>query len=454
MQIQELRSNKLHLVSFSNFYNWSVQYLLEINHSYNEEYNLVRIGDFLKRNKTSIEVKDTEEYKRVTIKINNGGIFLRDIEKGFNIGTKNQFIISEGQFLVSKIDARNGAFGVVPKEVDKSIITGNFWTFDVDYNQINPHFLALITTTPEFIRFSQNASNGTTNRHYLQEKLFLEQKIPLPTLEEQNKIVVAYQEKIKLAEQQARQAKQLETEIENYLMEELGIQSQEIKPFIKGHLNLFHFSEMNDRWDFHKGDSSVFSMLKHSKYTVKQLSEVFNFINRGWNKSTHKEDYFNYIEMSGVDSMLGIFEASNVQLSKAPSRATQIIKTNDLIIGTTRPYLKKFAIVSEEYNYNVASSAFQIIEPDEKYCLEFLLEFLKSSIGVKQFEFYMTGALYPAITSKDLRRILIPVPPVEKQKEISIHINSLKNQIRELNELSRKNKEEAIKEFERMIFKS
>ncbi|NJM79524.1 MAG: hypothetical protein HC854_07795 [Flavobacterium sp.] len=100
----------------------------------------------------------------------------------------------------------------------------------------------------------------------------------------------------------------------------------------------------------------------------------------------------------------------------------------------------------------LASSAFQIIEPNEDYCLEYLLEYIKSEFGIKQFEYYMTGALYPAITSKDLKRVLIPVPPVEKQKQISKYINSIKTQINELNVLSAKNKEEAIVEFEKEIF--
>ena len=162
-----------------------MQYLNESKIQFNEKYPLVRIGDFLTRNKTAIVIQNDKEYKRATIKIRNGGIFLRDIQTGDKIGTKKQFLLTKGQFLLSKIDARNGAFGVVPDELDGGIITGNFWTFDVDYNQINPHYLALLTTTSSFIEFCAQASNGTTNRHYLQESLFLNIKIPLPPLDKQ-----------------------------------------------------------------------------------------------------------------------------------------------------------------------------------------------------------------------------------------------------------------------------
>ena len=158
------------------------------------------------------------------------------------------------------------------------------------------------------------------------------------------------------------------------------------------------------------------------------------------------------IEMGGIDPVLGIIETSEVEVKKAPSRATQLVLKGDLIIGTTRPYLKKFAIVNEKHNKHIASSAFQIIEPNKNYCIDFLLEYLKSDFAIKQFEYYMTGALYPAITSKDLRRVLIPFPPIEKQKEISIKINLLKNQLTELNSLSINNKVDAILDFEKKVF--
>lgn len=173
----------LDFVGFDALVNWSVQYLGDSAIKFNRKYPLMRIGDFLKRNKTGIEIKDDEVYKRATIRVRNGGIYLRDTQDGRHIGTKKQFLIKAGQFLLSKIDARNGAFGVVPDELDGGIITGNFWTFDVDYSMINPHYLTLLTTTKQFIDFCEQASNGTTNRHYLQEPLFLNIKVPVPSIE-------------------------------------------------------------------------------------------------------------------------------------------------------------------------------------------------------------------------------------------------------------------------------
>lgn len=153
------------------------------------ELQQIRLDELLVRRKDSIEVQDHNSYKRVTIKTNGLGISVRDELPGTKIRTKRQFIINAGQLLLSKIDARNGAFGIVPESCDRAIITGNFWTFDVNAEKLDIRYLNYLTKTPSFVEFCIRASEGTTNRRYLREHLFLAQRIPLPPLAEQRRIV-------------------------------------------------------------------------------------------------------------------------------------------------------------------------------------------------------------------------------------------------------------------------
>jgi restriction endonuclease S subunit len=438
--------------SFQLLQNWSVRYLLESRFSYNEKFELVPIGSFLKKSRNRIKLENGKLYQRVTVKINNGGVIPRDTELGENIGTKIQYEVNPGQFLLSKIDARNGAFGLVPPTLDGAIVTNDFPVFNVDKTKINPEFLVLITTTKEFIQFAQSCSSGTTNRQRIDIEKFLNVNIPLPSLSEQNRIFEAYNKKINQAEELKKKAKKLEEEIQNFLLEELGLEKVTIKQFKKGVINLFSFSNAFDRWDIHKDSSASLASLKQTKYPLMTLDDAFEFEKRGWEKSEHDSDYFNYIEIGAVDPLKGITENKRILVKKAPSRATQIIKTGDLIIGTTRPYLKRFAIVTEQFNNNIASSGFQVITPSENYNLEYLLEYLKSDYGIKQFELFMTGALYPAITSKDLKKIKIPIPPFSIQNEIAKKIKDLKNEIHDLKQNSQNLKFIATKEFENEIF--
>ena len=277
----------LDFVKFNELSNWSVTHLFQNHFNYNKDFELVKIGSFLKRNKTQIIVDDNTTYKRVTIKLYNNGVFLRDIEIGKNIGTKKQFIIKEGQFLLSKIDARNGAFGVVNNEVDGAIITGNFWTFDVDYLKINPNFLSLITTTKQFMNFAQSASSGTTGRHYFQEDKFLDMKIPLPKLDIQKQIVDNYQNKINLANKQEQKAKNLEKDIEEYLYSKLGFEKDNNSK-LNNLLNFISFEKLMV-WSCKDilGNLSINS-INFKTYSLNQKPSLFVDIFRG--KSPKYED--------------------------------------------------------------------------------------------------------------------------------------------------------------------
>lgn len=448
--MQATANTHLKFVDFTQLVSWSSYALLGKNLIYTQKYSFVRIGEFLKRNKEQVQIEDGVLYKRPTIRINGNGISLRDEIDGKNIGTKNQFRIYKDQFLLSKIDARNGAFGVVPKELDKGIITGNFWTFDVDYTLINPHYLTLLTGTKEFQKLCQTASVGTTNRNYLQEDLFLNFEIPLPKLTEQEVLLSNYNNKINQANLLEQQSSDLEGEIEKYFLEQLGLKPFSLKEKITS-LQTTDYASL-DRWDFFSTDTRIAIELRKSKFPLSSIGQSFQFAKRSFNKATYKQDTFKYIEIGAIDPTKGILEAKEVAIKKAPSRATQIVNEGDFIIGTTRPYLKKFAIVTEEYNNDVCSSGFCIIQPSKEYHLPYLHQFLKCTYGIEQLKNKMTGGLYPAITEPELKEIKIPFPDVDIQKEIMTLIELKKENILNNKSLIASIRIEAEQEFEKAIF--
>lgn len=440
----------LSTVFFSSLTNWSIQYLMNNDVVYCDRYVLTKIKSFLTRSKIPVEIEDNKNYKRVTIKTNNGGVFLRDIENGKNIGTKKQFIIKEGQFILSKIDARNGAFGVANSDVDGAIITGNFWAFDVEDKLINPHFLSLITTTPSFIRFSENASNGTTNRHYLQEKAFLDQEIPLPSLEEQNKIVEAYNIKIKQAEEAEREAEKLETEIENYIYSELGIKKQEKQEKKKG-LQFVKFSKL-DLWGVRKNNNVLGSF----KYQNTKLSDV-SFINPLTNLKELPDDLkMSFIPMECISDIYGeILEKREGK--KSLSKGYTKFQDEDLIWARITPCMQngKSAVVRDLVNgYGYGSTEYHVIRKrSHDINIDYIYSLLRLKSVLSDAQNHFTGSAGQQRVPKSyLENLLIPFPPLSKQNEIMEHITSLKEQIKILRNQAEQNRQQAIKNFENTIF--
>ena len=148
-----------------------------------------KIGDFLKRVRVPVSIEDNVDYQLVTIKVNHRGIVPRSTKKGIEIGSKTMYKVSEGQFILSGIDARHGAFGIIPKELEGGVVTNDFWYFDYDEKIISKEYFLYLTSTPLFADVCRIASEGTTNRVRLQAKKFFDYEVWLPKVSEQHAVV-------------------------------------------------------------------------------------------------------------------------------------------------------------------------------------------------------------------------------------------------------------------------
>ena len=71
----------------------------------------VSISKFLHQKKNRVSLESEKEYSLVTVKLHHKGVVLREKKKGSLFGS-TMYRVSEGQFILSGIDARNGAFGM------------------------------------------------------------------------------------------------------------------------------------------------------------------------------------------------------------------------------------------------------------------------------------------------------------------------------------------------------
>ena len=179
-----------------------------------------KIGDILQRRKEIVELSDDANYRQVTIGLHHKGVRLRGVKCGSDIKTKRQYLTRENDFILSRIDARNAAFGTVPSELDGAIITNDFWTFDIDEDKVLLDYFHLFTMTDAFLDACVRASTGTTNRQRIQEDFFLGYEFDLPSPADQRRIVERYQAA-------ARQAERVQIEL-NQQAEDLSLLRQRV----------------------------------------------------------------------------------------------------------------------------------------------------------------------------------------------------------------------------------
>jgi len=129
---------------------------------------------------------------------------------------------------------------------------------------------------------------------------------------------------------------------------------------------------------------------------------------------------FKYIDLTSVDrNTHTIGHTEIIDGETAPSRAQQIVREGDVIFGTTRPMMKRYCRIPTEYDGQICSTGYCVLRPRTESLLP---NFLFHLIGTEAFYSYaeanQRGASYPAITDGATKAFLIPVPPLEVQREI------------------------------------
>lgn len=440
-------------VPFSGLFNWSVQYLNDSKIAFSKEYPMMRIEEFLKRNKTAVTIQDGVKYKRVTIRVRNGGVVLRDEVMGENIRTKKQYMVSEGQFILSKIDARNGAMGIIPAELDGAVVTQDFLPYDIDITKVNPQYFVLVCTTKQFVEFCQSCSSGTTNRQRVDEAQFLNIKVPVPSLVEQNKLVEEYNKQLLIASDAELSVINKRRDINALLLTELGVKISK-DTALRG-LTTVAFSSL-DRWD-------IAYLQNTAKYTARYKSLRFEncieYFMKGSNgKSLRMDTYkspskdFHYIGMEHIEKATG--RLINVPIVKGEQIKSQTVTVPNgyFIYGKLRPYLNKYWYNNTYWDNLVCSSELFVFKIKENINTRFFELVLGSDIVQEQIADLTSGARMPRITEAVFMNIQIPIPPLDIQMKLAEQIDRITEEIKELRNSSLQKRIIALKNFETQIF--
>lgn len=150
---------------------------------------MVKLGEVLTKSEDWIILHPDRKYKEVTVRLWGNGAVLRKEILGAEIASTSRLRVRANQFIISRIDARNGAYGLIPPELDGAVVSTDFPVFDPNPERLDANYLRWLSRTKPFVAFCTAASEGTTNRVRLKEDRFLATEIPLPPLAEQRRLV-------------------------------------------------------------------------------------------------------------------------------------------------------------------------------------------------------------------------------------------------------------------------
>lgn len=136
--------------------------------------------------------------------------------------------------------------------------------------------------------------------------------------------------------------------------------------------------------------------------------------------------FFKYIDISSIDNNVQkIVDYKEYKGKDSPSRARQMIKSNDVLFSTVRTYLKNIAMVEPKFDGEIASTGFCILRPKEPIEPKFIFYYVQTSEFLNPLNNLQRGTSYPAVRNGDVLNQLFPLAPLAEQVRIVGRVEEL-----------------------------
>ena len=337
----------------------------------------IAISDFLTKSESWVPVEPDGQYKQITARLWGKGLTLRGEVPGSAIAAARQYCAKAGQFLLSRIDARHGAYGIVPEELDGALVSNDFPCFDIDASRVMPHYFEWYSRTPEFIDLCRRASEGSTNRVRMKEDKFLRMMVPRPSLDEQRRIVEKLDRVAALVDERRNAIEAAERETQALLLKA-----------------------------FQRAIDGA---------PLRSMAEVAPLVRREVEIEATRE----YTEIGVRSFYNGIFHRRTMPGSEFSWQSLFWVKEGDLVFSNLMAWERAIAVAEAQDEGTVGNHRMLTCEVNPKLATPgFLMAYFRTYEGFSSIVGHSPGTIArnKTLSSKKLPTILVPTPPVETQK--------------------------------------
>ena len=151
--------------------------------------NYKALGDYIRQ--VDERNKDLSISKLLGVSINKS--FIPSLANTVGTDFKPYKIVRKGQFAYGPVTSRNGEkISIALLNEDDCIISSSYSVFEViDKNILEPEYLMLWFSRPEFDRYARYMSHGSVREIFGWEEL-CKVELPIPGIDEQQRIVKAH----------------------------------------------------------------------------------------------------------------------------------------------------------------------------------------------------------------------------------------------------------------------
>ena len=360
---------------------------------------MVRLGDVLSRTGDSIDADPSREYSEITVRLWGKGVVERGRVSGGLVNGR-RFVARTGNFIASRIDARNGAMGLVPESLDGGLVTNDFPLFQANKERLDLGYVGWLSRTAGFVELCLRASEGTTNSVRLKEDRFLALEIPLPPIAEQRRIVT----RIERLATQIEEARRLRKEA----VEEAGM------------LLVNHVGRVFSRFE-----------ARHRLQEFGSFSPHVTSGPRNWSKH-YESSGLRFYRAQDIGAQGHILNEAKVYITPPPGEQGRIalLHHGDLMMVITGATVGRVALYTVGFEPGFVSQHVAICRlPKNEIEPEFALWGLRGPLGQAQLIGQRYGQGKPGLNLSNIRSLRLPFPSLPEQHRIVAELDALQAEV-------------------------
>ncbi len=343
--------------------------------------------------------------KKITVKLWGNGVFEKNDAIQGSINTQ-YFRRKAGQFIYSKLDFLNQAFGIIPTSLDDFESTVDLPCFDFA-DGLNPVFLLEYVKRKDFYEKLGETADGSRKARRIHAETFLTFPIALPSPVEQQKIADCLSSLDELIAAQARKVDALKTHKKG-LMQLLFPREGETQPRLR-------FPEFlnSGKWEWVELGEKV-DLLSGYPFDGSDISQDSSGIPllRGINVTEGRIRHNSEIDRYYIGSTEGL-EKYRLQV-------------NDLVIGMDGSKVgKNSALVSEIDVGALLIQRVARLRTKKAPLIKFIFQRIHSSSFHAYVDRINTSSGIPHISAKQIKEFRICFPSEEEQQRIANCLTAL-----------------------------
>jgi len=422
-------------------------------------YPLFKLADlaFINPTTTFSNIQQQEDITFIPMEAINQNLGIIDVEYTKKIEeTKGYTKFKENDLIWAKITPcmQNGKSAIVRNTINGYACgSTEFFIIRCKTNTILIEYIHFILRDKRILKTAMNFFGGSAGQQRVSKDFLLNLLIPLPPLEIQQQIVDLYEKAYTEKQQKEAEAQKLLDSIDDYLLGELGITLPKEEE---------HLPQNNDKNNSYNLDNDN-PLVKKGRLFLTNLSEVtgkrwdaFEFKNRKL-----KLGDGNYPNKT-LKHLAYLLKGQSITSNEIEKGDYPVIAGGQISPYTHNRYNFKGNVITISasgaysgyvwyHNYPIFASDCRVVFSKEES--EITTLYLSEILKLKQKEIYnlQQGAGQPHVYARDLEKINIPIPSLQKQKDITNKITAIREEAKKLQLEAINTLETAKRNIEKMI---